>query len=377
MSIESSTAINNFENEIIRLSQEPYIDSNINEAITTLVTNNLELINSSKNTGIKTALVTLSARFQDINTDNSVFFKELAENITVSKKRSRAEVFQNDSSKYSSASKKSKIDISTQTPSELLNIPKEIEGLTANIIARKEQGQIIELLDDLKGYICALNKNDSKPIQIDAGTERVEVSKVLHELEADINTPDEDGRTPLHKAIYSHDVEAIKIFYKLGADINISDKYGHTPVHAAAQTDHVESIETLFKLGANIDTLDKYGCTPLYEAVSCLQWQSFKLLLKLGADVKNLNKEELTRTLVFRLVNHIYNNDQEKLQLIKLIIKLIDLGADMNVKEASQSALDLLIEKENQIQRYRERGIEVPDKEGLEPILKRIISKLK
>ncbi len=294
MSIEKNHTINNLGNELFHLSQVQHIDSDINETITTLVIDNLELINSSKNSGIKNTLVALSDRFENIDANTSAFFKRIAENITVSKKRSRVEFLQNDSSESSSVAKKPKIDTAIQTPPELFNTPKKIDALATNI--------------------NVLDKNNAKRVHIAAEKGQIEVIKLLYAHGADIHARAHDGATPLHAAAFNGQVEVIKLLHALGADIHALNENGATPVLLAAYEGHLEAIETLHARGADINTPDKYGYTPVYTIV--------------------LNRERFSEGL-----------------RTKLIVKLCDLGANINIKVPSRrghfSALDMMIQDQN------------------------------
>ena len=109
-----------------------------------------------------------------------------------------------------------------------------------------------------------------------------------------------------------------------GADINEPDETGHTALEQAVWANSIRGIKFCLRHGADINQKDKYGNTPLHYSSFVFTMEDMKIimaLIKLGADVNIKNNSGETA-----LYTAVWDCSYE------VVKAFIDAGADVNVK---------------------------------------------
>lgn len=168
----------------------------------------------------------------------------------------------------------------------------------------------------------------------------------------DVNARDDFDRTPLH---FAHDIEVVKYLVEHGADLSVRDDVGRTPVQHCSD---LKVVKYMVEHGANVSTKDNSGVTMLHSVCCDSEHTSVALLeylLGCGLDINAKTKSGNTPLhyadsvkVVKYLVNHGANINAKnscgatplleaaKYMNLELVKCLVELGADVNVKEKSE-----------------------------------------
>ena len=168
-----------------------------------------------------------------------------------------------------------------------------------------------------------------------------ECMSLLMELGADINANANNSRcgryewSPLHCAMFNNNTEAVRILLDAGADPNFRDNMGHTALMIAAcsgNTCDVEITKLLVKYGADLTLCSDSGEDCAHLASSCGRFRVLKLFLEYGMDINSLDKHGFTGIM----------RAAQKIDL-DTVEKLIEMGADLNVKTKRGEDLSSII----------------------------------
>lgn len=134
-----------------------------------------------------------------------------------------------------------------------------------------------EVRDFLKADPTAIdetNQYDQRPLQIAAGSDRVEAVTLLLDAGADVNATDDIGQSALHAVCDSGELEIAKLLLDAKADVTLADNDGNTPLHTVVgyDWDSIELVRLLIASGADVNAKNKEGETPLDIAVGLKEY---------------------------------------------------------------------------------------------------------
>jgi ankyrin repeat protein/WD40 repeat protein len=188
-----------------------------------------------------------------------------------------------------------------------------------------------------KANLNVMNNNGWSPTMLSVRRQQVDVLTQLLAAGADVNLAGKDQWNALHLSVGEVDEkqgetleDANKIFeliLKSGADVESKTNSGASALWLATANKRTEVVKVLLKSGVEIDSQTNRGNTALLEAAEEHQFNLFQLLIDSGANIKHLNKEGNT---ALHLI--LSSNVAENSELIAMVNKLIDLGADINAK---------------------------------------------
>ena len=173
------------------------------------------------------------------------------------------------------------------------------------------------------------------PLHSAAWNGRTQYIRLLLNAGADINARDKKGSTPLHAAARGGSVAAARVLLKTGADPNFRDNMGHTALMISAcsgNTCDVEITKLLVKHGADLTLCSDSGEDCAHLASSCGRFRVLKLFLEYGMDINSLDKHGFTGIM----------RAAQKIDL-DTVEKLIEMGADLNVKTKRGEDLSSII----------------------------------
>jgi ankyrin repeat protein len=195
----------------------------------------------------------------------------------------------------------------------------------------------IPIIDTLIKSGVDINKPDSNGLTVlyyAVLNEDIDAIHLLFEKGAKINEPD-SSILPLIKAIEMKNIPIIDILIKNGADINKSFNYGDTLLTYAIKFYSIDTIKLLIEKGADVNKPNSYGNTPLHFAVLTNKIDVIKLLFEKGAKINKSDYLNRNTSLHMALENTLS---------IEIADKLIDFGADVNIKnKRDETPLDLAI----------------------------------
>ena len=207
----------------------------------------------------------------------------------------------------------------------------KIEELYKDIWTLAEKGE----LDNLKllvnqGFVLDLKcpKYGSTPLMYACQYGHLDCVRFLIDRGANVNVRNHNGYTPLH---FASNVEIVKVLLQKGAVIDaVSSLTGYTPLHYAFIPNHYTTgaprcqnkdiIRELIINGANMNLADCYGRTPLHLAVKYATDDFIIELITNNSYIEVRTKEGDTL---------LHFASCKSLNIVK---HLLDLGADMNVK---------------------------------------------
>lgn len=216
----------------------------------------------------------------------------------------------------------------------------------------------LDTVQTLIGYRAKINlENNDKyaPIHRAAHGKDPKLVKILIDAGADVNMKASDeGYSTLHAAMYNQNEHIIKYLIGAGVDVNAQNINGSTPLHWAVSppSGHCGDFGTITILlcaGADINLGDAYGNTPLHWAIRTLNYsnnpEEIEIIPFLANNGANVNAQDIDgETALHDAIT--YKNE-------RLILKLLDVGADANIKNnKGNTPYDLLLQngvKDNEI----------------------------
>lgn len=246
---------------------------------------------------------------------------------------------------------------------------------------------IVRYLVERGSDINALNAYDDTPLHFACENGIMELVTCLLEHGANVNAVNMDGKTPLHIACeYGAKIDVIEYLIMKGAIVNVKDYEENTPLHWAC-SHNLDTVKCLVEHGANVNERNYVDDPPLYFACGYYHDDIIRYLLDNGAKLyledricryhedkheynDKIERECMTleQLIMIRMilvkkganVNEIDGYGQTLLhhacrsEDYDLIKKVVDLGADVEVKdETGEIAFDLLEEKmRNDIENY-------------------------
>ena len=173
---------------------------------------------------------------------------------------------------------------------------RDSEGITPLMYAlSRRKYSLAEFFIKYGTDIQTVSSTGDTPLCIAAGlSDGAGLVRKLISLGAPVDAKNKYGSTPL---LMSSSAEVSEILLNMGADINAANSYGSTPAHIAAYHGKSAILALLLSRGADIHAADMRGLTLLHSAVSLscgsANKECAKMLLDHGADInaKNWCKE--------------------------------------------------------------------------------------
>ncbi|MCB1172420.1 MAG: ankyrin repeat domain-containing protein [Leptospiraceae bacterium] len=185
---------------------------------------------------------------------------------------------------------------------------------------------------------------------------------------ADVSKTNQHDWTALHDALLGKtDLQLITYLVSKGALVNQKDQSGRTPLFLAATRLHPDIVAYLIQQGAAVQTRTSDGDTAFLETIAFLSnngynqkihsnyaasLQILDMLVKAGADLNASNKQgqhHFHKIITFNA---------------PLILHLVEMGADVNLKDNDGNTVLALVEKN-----YRDGYIKEPEYKKIKTIL--------
>jgi ankyrin repeat protein len=112
-----------------------------------------------------------------------------------------------------------------------------------------------------------------------------------------INSTDRDGRTILTNCVAKNNLDFVKkLLHYEGIDIDHQDMNGYTALHFSVEVGNIDILSILLENKASIDKQDKWGNTPLWRAVHNYPENKhiIERLIDLGANLNVKNKSDVS-----------------------------------------------------------------------------------
>ncbi|XP_065344312.1 uncharacterized protein LOC135942228 [Cloeon dipterum] len=116
----------------------------------------------------------------------------------------------------------------------------------------------------------------------------------LLSLGADVNSKDRNGTTALLEATHRNCQELLQTLLDHGTETNLENEHRVTALHVAAYNGYSESVQKLLNSGAKVDLQCEYGWTALHLAASRNNADLVQILIAHGADVTIKDRKGLT-----------------------------------------------------------------------------------
>jgi ankyrin repeat protein len=164
-----------------------------------------------------------------------------------------------------------------------------------------------------------------------------------HSFNSFINSKSKEGFTPILLAAYKGNIEIIKLLIEHGADYLITNKSGLSILHMAAQGNQ-PAVIVFFKEKYNKDLNEKdnVGSTVLHWSCYSESLDVLNLLLSYNITIDVQDGEGNTPL----LLSITFGKNLIKLERIRIIKKLIQYGADKEIKNNNgENALNIIKKK--------------------------------
>jgi uncharacterized protein len=223
----------------------------------------------------------------------------------------------------------------------------------------------------------ALGYFSTMPIH-NAHSSKMEMAALFHKLiekGANLKQADNQGESLVQKALKNKHPYPLVLLLEHDAPASSSD-YEKALFHAA-KTGNFSIINPLLDRGIRIDSINEFGRTPLMEAILRGQLHMASFLLQKGINVQHKDGigNHAIQLLCALPKSALEANDT--LSLEKLFDQMVDLGADLTVKNALGDSLwSLALKSENfgiglrLIQRGYDAHFDLRDADGQTPLMK-------
>ena len=161
------------------------------------------------------------------------------------------------------------------------------DGSTALLWAiQRDDVTMTEALLEASADANAANRYEVTPLMVAATNGNPAIIEMLIEAGGNTNAVSAEGETVLMTAARTGRPDAVALLLANGTDVNASEGWrGQTALMWAAGEGHVETVNLLVKAGADINAKSKAGFSPLLFAVREGRRQVVQALLDAGSDV--------------------------------------------------------------------------------------------
>lgn len=211
-----------------------------------------------------------------------------------------------------------------------------------------DQTAVVELLLQNKAKVDQTDEHGVSSLALAVQEGHVASMKLLLAYDADVNQVNSVGSTPLFVAAQTGNLQVVDALVSHGADSRVARHDGGTALHAAVRSGSTSVVERLLEAGADPSAVDDAGVTPLLAAIKgdierpsnkgrspskqILREALVSIILSGGADV-NQAPRDAADTAVGSCVD---------LGALKLLVKLLDHGADPNLATTAHGVPPLL-----------------------------------
>jgi ankyrin repeat protein len=166
----------------------------------------------------------------------------------------------------------------------------------------------------------------------------------LFAAHADVNAPRPDGATALHWAVYRNDLDAARALVKAGAEVAAVNEAGVAPLLLATERGNPEMIALLLDAGTDVNQTTEFGWTALLTATQNRYYELGEFLLEHGADPNIATDTGVTPLMVASGIGWVEGVTYEwsPAQTLEVVKWLIDLGNDVNARDASEGRTALM-----------------------------------
>ncbi|KAF3070670.1 Ankyrin-3 [Daldinia childiae] len=223
-----------------------------------------------------------------------------------------------------------------------------------HLACRYGQREIVACLLDAKADLTKRDKDNTTPFLTAAMLNKKEIMEFLLERgpKEQLNEVNKFLNGPLHLACVNNSNAVVPWLLKLEVPINQPGYTGKTPLHFACEKGNTENIKALISHGADVHRRIKNDDSPILHSCFYAQLRSIETLIFHGASVFDINDshKHIMETLVGAGLNINQPNRAGYSPLWmacekkkdKHIQCLLDLGADINYKVASNGSTALM-----------------------------------
>ena len=160
----------------------------------------------------------------------------------------------------------------------------------------------------------------------------IKMIKFLIENGSEINILSNNNLNMIHMSAKGNQTNSL-IYFKEKYNLNIEEKdiNNSTPLHLACEKGNEEIIIFLLSLGCNINCQDKFGRTPLFICILFNQIKIIKKLIQRGADVNIKDYNEKLSSI--EKSQKVSNDDIKKIFVEKNLCEKLFFNPDINVNK--------------------------------------------
>ncbi|XP_059141179.1 putative ankyrin repeat protein RF_0381 [Physella acuta] len=225
-------------------------------------------------------------------------------------------------------------------------------------------------------------------------SKQIEIVNFLIEKKVNIDQADDSQSTALHYACSSNNLEIVKLLVNAGAKVEGYNNESSTPFSEACKTSNIDMMKLLIKAGSDINCVDTYQRTPLINYIKEGDHSEFlmnsiiernfattQFLLEHGADISKVDIDGMTALMWAAKINNenfldllldfkpkVNCVDLQQMTAfayavmslnVKMVTKLIQAGADVNIASNCQVKCNKKFDVFNTVKYLNEMHVKV------------------